>query len=254
MKIQQILPILLITSLAAILTAPAAARPFELDGVRYSGAEMFEVGEDGVYYKLEEGGYLRVPWEKLDAYQVAEIREKFLASMTNLRLKALWVDGTVFQKIDEGVVVQLKFETKEELEPGAPAFREGAEMLFGLVIVPDLPETETLKESDPVQLIVYKRRMYSYDMGANLIKEVPFCTAAKPDWAQERVWVSREGKVLKGSLVEVKNGKCMFEMADGQKPVVPIARLSDEDQERVKAFQEGTREIVLPLHENNPAP
>ena len=240
-------------AVAALLAAPATARPFEVDGVRYTDAEMFEVGEDGVYYKIRDE-YLMVPWAKLDLYQVKEIRDDFLESMTNLRLKALWVDGTVFQKTDDGVVVQLKFETKEELEPGAPAFRNGAEMLFGLVIIPDLPEVETLQDGDPVQLIVYKRRMYSYDMGANLIKEVPFCTVAKPDWAQERVWVSREGKVLNGSLVEVKNGKCMFEMADGKKPVVPVSRLSDEDQERIEAFLEGTREVVLPLHQPKPAP
>jgi thiol-disulfide isomerase/thioredoxin len=54
--------------------------------------------------------------------------------------------------------------------------------------------------------------------------------------AEERTWTDKTGKFkVSGELIEVQDGKALLRRADGKEIKVPLERLSDADQEFVKA-------------------
>ncbi|MCB1063292.1 MAG: hypothetical protein KDN20_10275 [Verrucomicrobiae bacterium] len=54
-------------------------------------------------------------------------------------------------------------------------------------------------------------------------------------------WTNREGKAIEATLVKVEGANAVLVLADGRSVPYPIANLSDESQEKVKAFVEASK-------------
>src|SRR4051812_10615308 len=61
-------------------------------------------------------------------------------------------------------------------------------------------------------------------------------TIAAAVLAEERTWTDKTGKFkTSGELVEVQDGQALLRRADGKEIKVPLERLSDADQQFIKA-------------------
>lgn len=214
-------------------------------------AEMAGVAETGLQYQTPEG-LVTLPWAELNQFQLAAVRGRFAEDLDNLRLRAIWVEGTVFERHKDGVVVQISL----DLTPGAEAepagteheteWKNGGEVAKDMVIIKDLKDSAIRKEGEPVSGIFYKVGTYTYEVGGfNLIKEIALCSEAKPEWASEREWTNREGRAIRARLVAVKDGQCLLDQAGKSYPY-PIEQLSDADQALVAIFEKRAREIPMP--------
>ena len=60
-----------------------------------------------------------------------------------------------------------------------------------------------------------------------------------------REWTNREGNKLTAKVIATKEGKCLFEQANGKTFPYEIANLSDEDQKIIEKFQK--RALAIPV-------
>lgn len=248
----------------------AGAAKIKVDGKEYEDAELFEIGVKGPFYKVGEEVVV-VPWAEVDRFESAAIQKRFAEALVNLHQKAYWVQGTVFEKTEAGVVVHTgssaeaeedkeKKEArknrkgqKEEAEAeaverqmekeGEAVFKNGAEVATGLVVLKDLPRSQ-YSEGTPVATLAYRIGKLPYEMGLGMKKDLVVCNIAKPEWVGIRKWKNQEGKDMVAELVAVKEGKCLFRR--GEKSFVyPLDQLSGDDQKLVADFQQNSREIPL---------
>jgi hypothetical protein len=237
---------------------PALAETITINGKVIENAEMAEVTETGMQYKTPEGNVI-VPWADLNQFQRTAIQTRFAEALDNLRVRAIWVEGTVFERLSDGVVVQvsldLKADTapKEETEPGADAekapkvteWKNGGEVAKGLVIIKDLKDSAVKMPGDPVAGVFFKVGTFTYEVGGfGLIREISQLTQAKPAWGAERDWTNLEGKKIKAKLRAVKEGQCLLESAGKSYPY-PIDQLSEEDRALIAEFEKRARQIPL---------
>ncbi|MCB1062160.1 MAG: hypothetical protein KDN20_04465 [Verrucomicrobiae bacterium] len=229
-------------------TISALAETVTVDGQIYENAEMADVGESGLYYNTADGGFVVVPWSQLNQFQLTAVKARFKEQVENVRLRAIWVEGTVFENHKDGIVVQVSLDLgggDESEKPEKPTYKNGGELAKGLVMIKDLKDNAIKKPGDPVEGIFYKEGTYTYEVaGFNLIKEIALCSQAKPKWASEREWTNREGNKLKAKVIAVRDGKCLFQQGDRNFPY-EIAQLSDEDQELVAQFERRALEIPV---------
>lgn len=250
----------------------AGAATIKVDGKEYADAELFEIGVKGPFYKIGEDVVVVVPWAEVDRFEAAAIRQRFGEALVNLHQKAYWVQGTVFEKTEAGVVVHTgssaeggedgekkegRKERKEktaaeaverQMEKGGDAvFKNGAEVATGLVVLKDLPRSQ-YSEGSPVATLAYLAGKVPYEVGLGMKKDLMVCNIAKPGWVGVRKWRNKEGKDMVAELVAVKAGKCLFHRGE-QSFVYPLDQLSNEHQQLVADFQQNSREI--PLKEGN---
>ena len=229
------------------------AETIAVDGHVHQNATMKDVGEPGIIYETSEGGLVVVPWSEINEFQRTTVKTRFSDAIENARLKAIWIDGTVFENHKDGIIVQVSLdlsagEDSEEGEEGKedqPTYRDGGEIASGMVIITDLKDSAIKKPGDPVSGIFYKEGTFTYEMaGFNLIKEIHKCTQALPEWARERGWTNREGNQLRAKVIAVRDGKCLFKQGERTFPY-EIANLSDEDQALIAKFEARSREIPV---------
>lgn len=230
------------------LPLSAAAETITVEGREIQGAEMAEIGEGGVYYQVPGGGHVLAPWDELNQFQLSAVKSRFAAALDNLRLRAFWVEGTVFDKLPDGVVVQVNLDLEggdEEDEAKRVPYREGAELAKGLVLVRDLPDAAAKKEGDPVSGPFYRDGSFTYEIaGFNLVRELPALRQSKPEWGAEREWTNREGARMRAKVIAVREGKCLFEQGGRTFPY-EIDQLSDADQELVADFVRRARPLPV---------
>ncbi len=246
----------------------AHAAKIKVDGKDYENAELFEIGVKGPFYKVAEGEVVVVPWAEVDKFEAAAIRQRFAGALVNLQRKAYWVKGTVFEKKEEGVVIHTgsshddegssdkggtRKEKQEKAEQeklirqmaneGEAVFKNGAEVVSGLVILKDLPRTQYDVGSD-VEFLVYRVGQVAYEMGLGMKKDLMLCNIAKPEWVGVRKWKNSAGKDMEAELIAVKGGKCLFQR-NGKNFVYDLDQLSESDQKLVADFQKNSRELPL---------
>lgn len=232
------------------LSTSARAETITVDGQSYEDAEMAEVGEQGLWYRVGEEEFVVVPWSKLNQFQLTAVKSRFPDSLNNLRHQAIWVEGTVFDKNNDGVIIQTSIdldagESKAE-ESGLPQYKNGGLIATGMVMITDLKDNTIRKNGDPVEGIFYQEGTYTYEMaGFNLVRELPNCTQAQPEWASVREWTNREGNKLTAKVIATKEGKCLFQKADGSTFPYEIANLTDEDQALIAKFEK--RALAIPV-------
>ncbi|MCF6310916.1 MAG: hypothetical protein L3J39_00545 [Verrucomicrobiales bacterium] len=260
--------VLIIASVTWMVTCErVGAVTVTADGKDYEDAELFEIGAKGPFYKVGEGQVVVVPWAQVDRFQAASIRKRFAKALVNLRQKAYWVQGTVFEKNEAGIIIHTgsssgneddskketrKDKAKQQAEEklarnmsneGEAVFKDGAEVATGLVVLKDLPRTQYGVGSD-VAVIAYRVGELSYEMGLGMKKKIMVCNLAKPEWIGVRKWKNSSGKDMTAELVAVKGGKCLFQR-NGKNFVYDLDQLCGEDQKLVADFQKNSREIPL---------
>ncbi len=228
----------------------AMAETITVDGQTYEDAEMAEVGQEGVWYKVGAEEYVVLPWSQLSQFQVANVKSRFAESLDHLRHQAIWVKGTVFDKNSDGVIVQATLDLDageaKVADSGLPQYRNGGAIARGMVLIKDLKDNAIRQSGDPVEGIFYQEGTYTYEVaGFNLVREIPKCSSAPPEWASVREWTNREGNKLTAKVIAVKEGKCLFQKADGGTFPYEIAKLTDEDQELVAQFEK--RAAAIPV-------
>ncbi|MFK5924113.1 MAG: hypothetical protein QM496_18195 [Verrucomicrobiota bacterium] len=210
----------------------------------YANASMVDLGAKGAYIKTSEGLKL-VPWADLSKFQVGTIRNSFQDALYNIRLKAYWVQGEVFQAGKDGVVVNtgLVKDEKEDAKKEAPDHKRGAEIASGLVLIKDL--AGALEEGDPVSTYAYDLGgTFKYDIGFGK-KDLKILSIAKPTWAQPSEWSDTKGRKMLAELVEVAHGKCRF-LRNNKEFLFPLDQLNATDQKRAVKQQAFMRVIPLP--------
>lgn len=232
---------------APLLLAPAFAQSNKSIAKKdrvFANASMVDLGVKGAYLKTSEGLKL-VSWADLSKFQVGTIRNSFQDALYNIRLKAYWVDGEVFQVIKDGVVVNtgLVKDEKEDAKKEAPDHKRGAEIVSGLVLIKDL--TGSLEEGDPVKTYAYDLGgTFKYDIGFGK-KDLKNLSIAKPGWAKPSEWSDTKGRKMLAELVEVANGQCRF-LRNNKEFLFPLAQLNETDQKRAIKQQTFMRVIPLP--------
>lgn len=257
-----------IAALACLLAVSHAGPPLHAETIIVGGrtienAEMAEVTDVGMQYKTPDGPVV-VPWAELSQFQRTTVQTRFAEALDHLRTRAMWVEGTVFERHKDGVVVQISLdltpagegeEKKEGVEPGTESaeaekpkqteWKNGGEVAKGLVMIKDLKDSAIKMPGDPVAGIFYKVGTYTYEVGGfNLIKEIALASSAPPAWATEREWTNLEGKKIRARLRAVKDGKCLLEQGGKGYPY-PIDQLSDEDKGLIADFEKHARLIPL---------
>jgi hypothetical protein len=209
----------------------------------YANGAMVDLGAEGAYFKTS-GGLELIPWVKLSKFHAATIRHSFQDALDNIRLKAFWVDGEVFENVENGIVVwALQLDDEVDPEKKTPDHKRGAETIRGLVLIKDLPKT--LKEGDPVKTFAYAQGgnlKYSIAFGK---KDLKILTVARPSWAKPAEWSDVEGRKIQAELVEVAHGQCRFRR-DKKEFLFPLDQLNAEDRKRAVAQQSLMRVIPLP--------
>ena len=209
----------------------------------YANGSMVDLGAEGAYFKTS-GGLELIPWLKISKFHAATIRHSFQDALDNIRLKAYWVEGDVFENGENGIVVYaIQVNGEVDPEKKTPDHKRGAEIISGLVLIKDLPKT--LKEGDPVST-------YAYEHGGNFKyrlafgkKDLKVLTVARPSWAKPAEWTDVKGRKLQAELVEVANGKCRFRR-DQKEFLYPLDQLTADDRKRAVAQQSLMRVIPLP--------
>lgn len=266
-RVGRIVPLALALGLAlAAGRGGARADSITLGGRTIDNAEMAGVAEGGVQYQTADGVVV-VPWSELSQFQRSAVQSRFAEALDNLRLRAVWVEGTVFERTNDGVVVQTSLDLKApaatpgeaeapEAKPAKPAeaaeakpkvteWKNGGEVAKGLVIVKDLKDSAIKMPGDPVAGIFYKIGTFTYEVGGfNLIKEIPLLSQTMPEWAAEREWTNLEGKKIRARLRAVKEGKCLLEQGGKGYPY-PIDQLSEKDRSLIAEFEKRVRQIPL---------
>lgn len=237
-------------AMAGTSVVPALAETITVDGESYEDAEMAEVGQEGVWYRVGPEEFVVVPWAELNQFQTANVKSRFADSLEHLRHQALWVKGTVFDRNSDGIIVQTEIDLDageaKAADSGLPQYENGGAIAHGMVLITDLKDNAIRKNGDPVEGIFYQRGTFTYEMaGFNLVKEIPECTEAKPEWASVREWTNREGNKLTAKVIATRDGKCLFEKADGSTFPYEIASLSDDDQALVAQFEK--RALAIPV-------
>jgi len=206
---------------------------------------MVDLGSEGAYLKTVEGLKL-VPWANLSKFQVSTIRHSFQDALNNVRLKAYWVQGEVFQIAKEGVVVNpgLVKDEREAAKKESPDHKRGAEIVTGLILIRDLPKS--LKEGDPVKTYAYEYGgSVKYDLGFGK-KDLQILSIAKPAWAKASEWSDTKGRKMLAELIEVAQGQCRFRR-NNKEFLFPLEQLTATDQKR--AIKQQTYMRVIPLKE-----
>lgn len=226
------------------------AETITVDGQTYEDAEMAEVGQSGLYYRVGQEKYVIVPWAEMSQFQLANVKSRFADAVDHLRHQAVWVEGTVFENHRDGIVVQTTLDLdageSKAADSGLPQYKNGGEILRGMVIIKDLKDSAIRKPGDPVEGIFYQTGTFTYEVaGFNLIKEIPLCTQAEPEWAREREWTNLQGNKLTARVIAVKEGKCLFSQGGKTFPY-EIANLSPADQELVAQFEK--RATAIPVY------
>lgn len=236
------------------------AETITVGGETYADAEMVEVGDPGVYFRLKEGAHVVLPWTDLSEFQREAVKARFREGIENARYRAIWVEGTIFEKHRDGIVVQVSVDidagASEETGTGGEAvtaelvakvpYREGAEIAKGMVMIKDLQDNAVKKPGDEVSGIFYREKTYTYEVGGfNLVKEIPFCTQGKPEWARFREWTNTDGQQISARVIAVQEDKCLFEQSGGQTFPYEISKLSEADQGLVAKFARRFEEIPL---------
>ncbi len=209
----------------------------------YANGAMVDLGVDGAYFKTREGFEL-IPWSELSKFQVATIRHSFQDALDNIRLKAYWVEGDVFENGEHGVVIHaVQVNGEADSDKKGPDHKRGAEIFSGLVLISDLPDK--LKEGDAVAT-------YAFAQGGTLEyrlafgkKDLKILTVARPSWAKPAEWTDVKGRKIRAELVEVANGQCRFRR-DKKEFLYPLKQLTAEDQRRANDQQSLMRVIPLP--------
>lgn len=210
----------------------------------FANASMVDLGAEGAYLKTSEGLQL-VPWAELSRFQAGTIRHSFQDALNNIRLKAYWVKGDVFQKVEDGVVVNtgLVKEEGDDEKKAAPDHKRGAEIVSGLVLISDLKGE--LKEGDPVETYAYANGgIKEYNIGFGK-QDLKILSIAKPSWAKPSEWSDVKGRKMLAELIEVSKGQCRFRR-DNKEFLFPLEQLSAEDQKRALKQKAFMREIPLP--------
>ncbi len=210
----------------------------------FANASMVDLGTEGAYLKTTEGLKL-VPWADLSKFQAGTIRHSFQDALNNIRLKAYWVQGEVFQAGKDGVVVNtgLVKDEKEDAKKESPDHKRGAEIVSGLVLIKDL--TGSLGEGDPVETYAYELGgIFKYDIGFGK-KDLKILSIAKPAWAQASEWSDSKGRKMLAELVEVADGQCRFRR-NNKEFLFPLDQLTASDQKRAIKQQTFMRVIPLP--------
>lgn len=236
-----------------VIDLPASAETITVGGRPIPDAELEGISEPGVIYKTPEG-FVTVPWADLNSFQKAAVHTRFMEPLENLRNRAVWIEGSVFEVTRDGVVVQINLDLKGGNEEAGtektnkPAeWKNGAEVLEGMVLIKDMKDSRVKKSGDPVAVICFKTgRTFTYEVGGfNLIKELPVLTEKKPEWIGDREWTNRDGKKLTARLVAVRDGKCLLH-SNGKSFPYEIAQLSDADQALIAEYQKNIRLIPVP--------
>ena len=259
-----LLPALKAGGLCALLSFSAAAHVLAetivVNGRAIENAQMEALSETGVQFKTPEG-LVTLPWAELNAFQKAAVHTQFMEPLENLRIRAVWVEGTVFEVTRDGVVVQVSLdlkgggggeETKTDAEKPATEkpveWKNGAEVVKGMVLIKDMVDSRAKNPGDPVAALHFRTgRTFTYEVGGfNLIKEIPVLSAKRPEWASEREWTNTQGQKLKARLIGVKEGRCL--LVSSGKPPFPydIAQLSLDDQALIVEYQQRVRQIPVP--------
>ena len=255
----RILSFLIALGLAwAVAPFAALSDTITIAGKVIENAEMAEVTETGMQYQTPDG-VVEVPWADLSQFQRTAIQTRFAEALDNLRSRAIWVEGTVFERHRDGVVVQISLDLKadsapkdepapdadSEKAPKATEWKNGGEVAKGLVMIKDLKDSAVKMPGDPVSGIFFKVGTYTYEVGGfNLIKEISLLATGRPAWATERDWTNLEGKKIRAKLRAVKEGKCLLESAGKAYPY-PIDQLSGEDKELIAEFEKRARQIPM---------
>ncbi|MCB1086551.1 MAG: hypothetical protein KDM63_05865 [Verrucomicrobiae bacterium] len=240
----------LFLSLGLLAASIAVADTITLDGRVIEDAEMLGVAETGVQYKTADGLVI-LPWAELNQFQRTAVTTRYAEQLENLRTRALWVEGTVFENTRDGVVIQISLDLKAgndvaDETPKVTEWKNGGEVAKGLVIIKDLKDSAVKKPGDPVEGIFYKVGTFTYEVGGfNLIKEIGLLTSAKPEWAVEREWTNLGGNKIRARLIAVKDGKCLLDAAGKSYPY-PIDQLSEADRALISEFEKQARAIPLP--------
>lgn len=245
----------------------ACAGTIKVGDKEYEDAELFEIGVKGPFYKVGDD-IVVMPWAEVDRFQAAAIRKRFAEALVNLQRKAYWVKGTVFEKNEEGVVIhtgssrddesgdekketrkEQKEKMKEELlerkmvQEGSAVFKNGAEVVTGLVILKDLQRTKYGIGGD-VEALVYKVGEVPYEMGLGMKKKLMLCNLTLPEWVGVRKWKNSAGKDMVAELIAVKGGKCLFKRNE-RNFIYELNQLSESDQKLVADFQKNSRVLIL---------
>jgi hypothetical protein len=249
-------PAVCVAGMFALLWAAgfiACAETITVGGRPIPDAELEGVSETGAQYKTPEG-LVTVPWAELNGFQKAAVHTRFMEPLENLRSRAVWVEGSVFEVTRDGVVVQISLDLKGGNEEASAEkvektteWKNGAEVIKGMIMVKDMKDSRVKKSGDPVAGIYFKTgRTFTYEVGGfNLIKELPVLTEKKPEWLGERDWSNRDGKKLKARLVAVRDGKCLLH-SNGKSFPYEIAQLSDADQALIAEYLKNIRVIPVP--------
>ena len=239
--------------LAFSAAAPASAETIVVDGKTIENAEMQALSETGVQFKTPKG-LVTLPWAELNAFQKAAVHSQFMEPLENLRIRAVWVEGTVFEVTEDGgVVVQISLDLKgdsQETKPDAEKpveWKKGAEVVKGMVLIKDMTDSRAKNPGDPVVGLHFRTgRTFTYEVGGfNLIKELPVLTDKRPEWATEREWTNVQGQKLKARLIGVKEGRCLL-ISSGKPFPYDIDQLSAEDHTLIAEYQKRVRQIPVP--------
>lgn len=206
------------------------AETITVDGVEHPNAEMAEIGEPGVYFRIKGADYVVLPWDQLSGFQVETVKSRFRGALENLRDRAVQVEGTVFDRVEDGTIVKVAIDIDDGAGASLP-YRDGAKVAKGMVIIKDLQDQANRKNGDRISGVFYQVRTYTYQMGGfNLIKEIPYCTQARPEWARTREWTNTEGRKILARVIGVNEGRCIFDQGGGKTFPYEIAKLSESDR------------------------
>lgn len=204
-----------------------------IEGETYEDAEMVEVGPEGAIYKTRDRDYVVLPWKNLSPAQVSALKLRFSEALENAMFGAYFIEGTVFQVVEEGVIIQIDIPKRES---DLPAENGTIIPTSGLVMIQDLPASFSKEEGTEIEIKAYKQGDYTFDIGI-AGKVMPMLTVARPLWGREQEWINEDGRKMVARLIAIKDGVGTFERAGRTFPY-EISKLDTDGQKRAAAIAE----------------
>jgi len=99
--------VLILAATACLPGEAAAGETITVEGTTHRNAELVEAAPGGAVYRTEEGEHVVLPWPALTPAQLSALAGKFPDAIENAICGVWHVRGTVFDVLDDGIVIQV---------------------------------------------------------------------------------------------------------------------------------------------------